>query len=136
MSVTPDPAGEAYVEAVRTAIREQALDRFLSEALTPDARNWVAGFAARAAVALADAEQAALVAERDRLVEALSVVVPPHVVRAVRAVPAPPVTQTSEGMWVVCPYCAEEGLDDPEHRRSPILPAGAPEAQAAGEDEA
>jgi hypothetical protein len=48
--VVADP-DETLIEAIRAAVREQALDRFLSEALTPDARNWVAGFSARAAYA-------------------------------------------------------------------------------------
>jgi len=37
-------------QAVRDRIRTDALDRFAAEYFTPDARNWLAGFSARAAL--------------------------------------------------------------------------------------
>lgn len=41
---------KALGSAVRAAIRAESLDRFSSEYLTADARDWLAGFAARAAI--------------------------------------------------------------------------------------
>jgi len=41
---------EATEASVRKAIREQALDRFTGEHLAPDARDWLAGFSAWAAI--------------------------------------------------------------------------------------
>jgi len=41
---------DADVQAVREAIKEKSLDRFTSDYLSDDARIWLAGFAARAAL--------------------------------------------------------------------------------------
>jgi hypothetical protein len=71
------------VDRYRAAIREQALDRFLSDVLAPDARDWIAGFSARAAVSVADDEMAAVRKERDVLYAAMMQFVPMSVLRDV-----------------------------------------------------